>query len=44
MLGYEPHATHEEGFREFTAWLVNQQAEDKAETMLQELSTYELTA
>jgi dTDP-L-rhamnose 4-epimerase len=44
LLGYEPQVTHEEGFRELAAWLANQQAEDKAETMLQELSTYGLTA
>ena len=31
--------THEEGFRELAEWLRGQQAEDKAETMLQELST-----
>ncbi len=44
LLGYEPQVTHEEGFRELAAWLSGQQAEDKAETMLQELSTYGLTA
>ncbi len=44
LLGYEPQVTHEEGFRELAVWLANQQAEDKAETMLQELSTYGLTA
>ncbi|HET9098745.1 MAG TPA: NAD-dependent epimerase/dehydratase family protein [Acidobacteriaceae bacterium] len=44
LLGYEPQVTHEDGFRELGAWLANQQAEDKAETMLQELSTYGLTA
>ncbi len=44
LLGYEPQVTHEEGFRELAAWLMEQQAEDKAETMLQELSTYGLTA
>ncbi len=35
LLGYEPKVTHEEGFRELAAWLRNQHAEDKAETMLQ---------
>lgn len=44
LLGYEPQVTHEEGFRELASWLVNQEAEDKAETMLQELTTYGLTA
>ena len=44
LLGYEPQVTHEEGFRELAAWLAGQQAEDKAETMLQELSAYGLTA
>lgn len=43
LLGYEPQVTHEEGFRELAAWLANQQAEDKAETMLQELGVYGLT-
>ncbi len=44
LLGYEPQVTHEEGFRELAAWLAHQQADDKAETMLKELSTYGLTA
>ena len=44
LLGYAPQVTHEEGFRELAQWLAGQQAEDKAETMLQELSTYGLTA
>jgi dTDP-L-rhamnose 4-epimerase len=44
LLGYEPQVTHEEGFRELAAWLAGQQAEDKSETMLQELSAYGLTA
>jgi dTDP-L-rhamnose 4-epimerase len=44
LLGYEPQVTHEEGFRELADWLKGQQAEDKAETMLQELSAYGLTA
>jgi dTDP-L-rhamnose 4-epimerase len=44
LLGYEPQVTHEEGFRELAQWLAGQQAEDKAETMLQELSAYGLTA
>jgi dTDP-L-rhamnose 4-epimerase len=44
LLGYEPQVTHEEGFRELAAWLAGQQADDKAETMLQELSAYGLTA
>ena len=44
LLGYEPRVAHEEGFRELAAWLAHQRADDKAETMLQELSTYGLTA
>ena len=44
LLGYEPQVTHEEGFRELAEWLGGQEAEDKAETMLKELSTYGLTA
>ena len=44
LLGYEPRVTHEEGFRELAGWLAGQEAEDKAETMLNELSTYGLTA
>jgi len=44
LLGYEPQVTHEQGFRELAAWLAHQQAEDKAETMLKELTTYGLTA
>ena len=44
LLGYEPQVSHEEGFRELAGWLAGQQAEDKAETMLQELSAYGLTA
>ncbi|HSU18502.1 MAG TPA: NAD-dependent epimerase/dehydratase family protein [Acidobacteriaceae bacterium] len=44
LLGYEPQVTHEQGFRELADWLAGQQAEDKAETMLQELSAYGLTA
>lgn len=44
LLGYEPQVTHEEGFRELAEWLTEQEAEDKAETMLKELTTYGLTA
>lgn len=44
LLGYEPGVTHEEGFRELAAWLSEQQAEDKADTMMKELSVYGLTA
>jgi dTDP-L-rhamnose 4-epimerase len=44
LLGYEPQVTHEEGFRELAAWLRDQQAEDRAETMLNELSSFGLTA
>ena len=44
LLGYEPQMTHEQGFRELAEWLGGQEAEDKAERMLKELSTYGLTA
>lgn len=44
LLGYEPQVTHEEGFGELAEWLSGQTAEDKAETMLRELSAYGLTA
>jgi dTDP-L-rhamnose 4-epimerase len=44
LLGYEPQTTHEAGFRELAEWLRHQEAEDKAETMLQELSSFGLTA
>jgi dTDP-L-rhamnose 4-epimerase len=44
LLGYEPLVTHEMGFQELAEWLRHQEAEDKAETMLQELSSYGLTA
>ena len=44
LLGYEPQVSYEEGFRELADWLGGQQAEDKAATMLEELSTYGLSA
>ena len=44
LLGYEPQISHERGFRELAEWLGSQKAEDKADTMLKELSTYGLTA
>lgn len=44
LLGYKPEVTHEQGFRELAQWLSEQDAEDKADTMLKELSTYGLTA
>ena len=47
LLGYEPRVTHAEGFRELAQWLQQQEAagvEDKAESMLRELTTYGLTA
>lgn len=44
LLGYEPHVTPGEGFSELAAWLKGQEAEDRAETMLRELSSYGLTA
>lgn len=42
LLGYEPKITHEEGFSELAEWLAGEQAEDKAETMLNELVAYGL--
>jgi dTDP-L-rhamnose 4-epimerase len=44
LLGYEPQVGYEEGFRELAEWLGEQHAEDKAETMLHELTLYGLTA
>lgn len=44
LLGYEANVTHEQGFLELAEWLAEQKAEDKAETMLKELSVYGLTA
>jgi dTDP-L-rhamnose 4-epimerase len=44
LLGYEAKVTHEEGFLELAEWLAEQEAEDKAETMLKELTAYGLTA
>ena len=44
LLGYQPQVSHEDGFRELAEWLGEQEAEDKADTMLQELSAYGLTA
>ena len=44
LLGYEPQVSHAEGFRELAGWLAEQQPEDKADTMLKELTAYGLTA
>ncbi|HZY63315.1 MAG TPA: NAD-dependent epimerase/dehydratase family protein [Edaphobacter sp.] len=44
LLGYRPQVSHEDGFRDLAEWLRDQEAEDKAERMLSELSTYGLTA
>jgi dTDP-L-rhamnose 4-epimerase len=44
LLGYEPQVTHEAGFRELAEWLGGQQAEDRTEIMLKELTAYGLTA
>ncbi len=44
LLGYRPEITHEQGFQELALWLAEQESEDKAETMLKELSAYGLTA
>ncbi len=44
LLEYEPQVTHAEGFRNLAEWLGGQEAEDKAEAMLKELSAHGLTA
>ena len=44
LLGYEPQVSHEEGFRELAQWLGGQTAEDRADTMMKELTAYGLTA
>jgi dTDP-L-rhamnose 4-epimerase len=44
LLGYEPQVSHDEGFKELAEWLSEQEAEDKAETMIRELTAYGLTA
>jgi dTDP-L-rhamnose 4-epimerase len=44
LLGYEPRVTHDAGFLELAEWLRSQEAEDKADTMLDQLTTYGLTA
>lgn len=44
LLGYEPQVSHENGFQELAAWLSEQDADDKAESMLKELHAYGLTA
>ena len=45
LLGYEPQVSYEEGFSELAEWLRGHGAvEDKADTMLRELSAYGLTA
>lgn len=44
LLGYEPQVTHEEGFCELAEWLQSQEAEDKSGAMLEQLSTFGLSA
>ena len=44
LLGYVPQVTHEAGFQELAEWLAQQEAEDKADTMLKELTAFGLTA
>ena len=44
LLGYEPQVSYEDGFRELAEWLGGQHAEDKADTMMRELSAYGLSA
>ena len=43
-LGYKPSVSHAAGFKELAEWLADQEAEDKAEASLTELSRYGLTA
>lgn len=42
LLGYAPQVTHEAGFTELAVWLAEQHAEDKSQTMLNELVAYGL--
>lgn len=42
LLGYQPQIDHGEGFSGLAEWLTGQQADDRAETMLKELTTYGL--
>ena len=44
LLGYEPLVSYEEGFKELAEWLREQTAHDHAESMMQELSAYGLSA
>jgi dTDP-L-rhamnose 4-epimerase len=44
LLGYAPQVSHEEGFRELAEWLASQQAEDKADRAMRELTAYGLSA
>ena len=44
VLGYEPKVSHVEGFAELAQWLSGQQAEDKAEASMLELTRFGLSA
>jgi dTDP-L-rhamnose 4-epimerase len=44
MLGYEPQIAFDQGISELANWLREQNAEDKAESMVAELQTFGLTA
>ena len=44
MLGYEPQIAFDQGISELANWLREQNAEDKAESMVAELETFGLTA
>jgi len=44
LLGYNPRTSHDQGFAELADWLSGQQAEDKAEASLRELTQFGLTA
>jgi hypothetical protein len=43
-LGYEPQIAFDQGISELANWLREQNAEDKAESMVAELETFGLTA
>ncbi len=44
LLGYEPQVSHDAGFRDLAEWLGGQKADDNAETMMTQLTTFGLTA
>lgn len=44
LLGFQPRLSFEQGISELVAWLGEQRADDKAESMVAELQTFGLTA